>query len=156
MSGLILKYVYDDERYTYDIIRAISLLKNHLNYELGSKILNICLDGISKEREKDPDKYFRKGLPNELAEKVGVNRNTILRYISKGINGSNKNMFILTMISLDYNKDETIKILEEGLNEYYTSVDEELTKKFEALEKLKLEIKSDISFNYVQQGGVTL
>ena len=133
-----MKYMYDDSRYTNNMIRSINRLSKYLTPEYRFKLVNTCIKGILKKREKHPDQTYRKGAANELAKMIGVEKNTVLRWMAHGIQGNNKNIFKLIMISLDHAKDETLQILEEGLTEHYT-----------AFFTLKSEIEKDITFDYL-------
>ena len=150
MSELVLKYMYEDSRYTNNMIRAIHLISKHLTQENRFNLVKTCMKGIQKEREKHPEQTYRKGIANELAEMIGVDKNTVLRWMKwpsrslgskskKGIQGNNKNIATLIMISLDYAKEETLKVLKDGLTAYY-----------EAYTIIELEIENDVTFDYLR------
>jgi len=130
--------MYDDSRYTNDMIRSINRLSKYLTPEYRFKLVKTCIRGILKKREKHPDQTYRKGAAYELAEMIGVEKNTVLRWMAHGIQGNNKNIFKLIMISLDHAKNETLNLLEEGLKEHY-----------DAFYKLESEIKKDVTFDYL-------
>ena len=133
-----MKYLYDDARYTNNMIRSINILSKYIIPEYRFKLVNICIQGLLKKREKNPEQTYRKGAAYELATMIGVEKNTVLRWMAHGIQSSNKNMFKLIMISLDHAKDETLKLLEDGIAEHYN-----------AFAMLKIEIDNDITFDYI-------
>ena len=130
--------MYTDDRYTNNMIRSINCISKYLTPEYRFKLVNICIRGILKKREKHPDQTYRKGAAYELAQMIGVEKNTVLRWMAHGIQSSNKNMFKLIMISLDHAKDETLKLLEDGITEHY-----------DAFAMLKIEIENDVTFDYI-------
>lgn len=132
--------MYDDARYTNNMIRSIHLISKHLTQENRHKLVNTCIKGLIKKREKHPDQTYRKGVAHELAKMIGVEKNTILRWMKwpNGIQGNNKNISTLIMISLDIAKEETLKVLKDGLTEYYN-----------AYTILELDILDDVTFDYV-------
>ena len=138
LSEQVLRYMYDDARFTNNMIRAINQISRYLTPEYRYKLVQTCIEGIQKERDKNPEKTYRKGIPYELAQMIGVDKNTVGRWISHGIQGCNKNIFKLIMISLDYAKEETMQVLEDGLTEHYN-----------AYTILKLEIENDVTFEYL-------
>jgi hypothetical protein len=130
--------LYDDARYTNNMIKAISCLSKYLTPESRFILVNTCIRGLQKKREKNSDQTYRKGVAYELAQMIGVEKNTVLRWMAHGIQGSNKNIFKLIMISLDHAKDETLKVLEDGLIEHNN-----------AFFILKTEIENDVTFDYL-------
>ena len=130
--------MYTDDRYTNNMIRSINCISKYLTPEYRFKLVNICIRGILKKREKHPDQTYRKGAAYELAQMIGVEKNTVLRWMAHGIQGNNKNICTLIMISLDHAKNETLNLLEEGLKKHY-----------DAFYKLESEIKKDVTFDYL-------
>ena len=128
--------MYTDDRYTNNMIRSINTLSKYLTPENRFNLVTVCIQGLQKEREKHPDQTYRKGVANELAKMIGVEKNTVLRWMAHGIQGNNKNIFKLIMISLDHAKGETLKVLEEGLIEHNN-----------AFFILKKEIENDVTFD---------
>jgi len=120
------------------MIKAISCLSKYLTPESRFNLVNTCIRGLQKKREKHTDQTYRKGVAYELAKMIGVEKNTVLRWMAHGIQGSNKNIFKLIMISLDHAKDETLKVLEDGLIEHNN-----------AFFILKTEIENDVTFDYL-------
>ena len=110
--------MYTDDRYTNNMIRSINTLSKYLTPESRFTLVTVCIKGLQKKREKHPNQTYRKGVANELAKMIGVEKNTVLRWMAHGIQGNNKNIFRLILISLDHAKDETLKVLEEGLIEH--------------------------------------
>ena len=130
--------MYDDARYTNNMIKSINILAKYLTPEYRFNLVNICIQGLQKKREKHPDQTYRKGVAYELAKMIGVEKNTVLRWMAHGIQGSNKNIFKLIMISLDNAKDETLQVLEDSLIEHNN-----------AFFILKKEIENDVTFDYL-------
>ena len=118
------------EKYDFEVQDFLKILCLYLTPAHRHSLILACVKGMRAEREKQPDKKHRRGIPQEIATMIGVEKQTILRWISNGIQGNNPNIFTLLIISLEYARDETIKVLEECYIEHERAYNRILTEIF--------------------------
>ena len=115
--------LHDYERFPFHIIDAIQVICEYISRDARHELVKVCAEGIEKEKETEKSPYPPKwGVSKIMALKLKVDERTTQRWISKGIQGCNENIFKLIELSLEYSPIQTINVIQEDLESYTKSV----------------------------------